>query len=58
MILSISDTNNGDDELADNHTSGTPDKQWATAEPFNSPEGERGGADVDKGRDQADQEWV
>jgi hypothetical protein len=37
---------------------GTVDEQRSSTESLNGPEGDRGGADVDKGGDQRDQERV
>lgn len=57
-VASIDSTNDGDDELADDHAESTPDEQGATTELLNGPEGDRGRADVDDGRNHADQEGV
>lgn len=40
-------TDDGNKELADEHAEGTPDEQGATTEALDSPERDRGGADVD-----------
>jgi len=54
----VNSTNDGDDELADNHATRTIDEESTTTEPLNGPEGDRSGEDVDKGGDQTDQEGV
>lgn len=51
-------TNDGDDELADDHAERTPDEQGAAADSLHTPERDRGRADVDEGRDERDQERV
>jgi len=53
-----SDTDDTNDELADHHTRGTPDHDCTTTPFLNDIEGDRSGADVDKGRDQTDEEGV
>lgn len=55
---SSSDTNDTDDELADNHPSGTPDENGTTTELLNDVEGHGSGADVDESGDQGDEERV
>lgn len=57
-ILSIGDTNNGDDELADNHSESTPQQQRATTNFLNGPESNRSREHVDDGGDHADEERV
>ena len=51
-------TNDGDEELADKHSTGTDDEDSATTEALDSPEGERSGADVDKSENERDEETV
>ena len=58
MVESDSDTNDGNDELADEHSKGTPDKNRATTEPLDSPEGYRSREDVDKCEDEGDEERI
>lgn len=58
VVETDSDTNDGDKELADGHTSGTPQKDGAATKALHSPEGQGGGADVDEGEDERDQEGV
>merc|ERR1712072_1014897 len=58
VVEANSDTDNGNEELADQHAESPPDQGRATTEPLDSPEGDRGGADVDQGEDQRDQEDV
>ena len=58
LVESNSDTNDGNEELADQHAKGTPDEQRTTTPLLNGVEGDRGGADVDKGEDHRDQEGV
>jgi len=53
-----SDTDDTDDELGDDHASGTEDQNATTAETLNDPEGQWGAADVDEGGDERDQERV
>jgi len=53
-----SDTDDTNDELADHHTRGTPDHNCTTAPFLNDIEGNRSGADVDKGRDKTNEEGV
>ncbi len=57
-IVAVHCTHNCDQELADQHTQGTPDEQRSTTESFNGPEGDRGRAHVDESGDQTDQERV
>lgn len=57
-VAAIGDTNNGDNELADNHTQGTPKEQRTTSVSLNSVEGDGGGEDIDNCGDHADQEGV
>lgn len=58
LIETNSDTNDGDEELADQHAQGTPDKERSATDLLNGVEGDRGGANVDEGEDQGDQERV
>lgn len=58
VVEANGNTDNGNQELADQHAESTPDQERATTEPLDSPEGDRGGADVDEGEDQRDQEDV
>lgn len=51
-------TDDGNNELADDHAQSTPDEDGTTSEALNSPEGERGREDVDQGGDERDQEGV
>jgi hypothetical protein len=51
-------TNDGHQELADQHTESTPEEDGAAAKLLDSPEGDGSGADVDQGEDQGDQEGV
>lgn len=51
-------TDDTDEELANEHTKGTPDQKWATTKLLNGVEGERGRTDVDTIEDQGDQEGV
>ena len=45
------DTNDGNEELADEHTKRTPNEQRTTAKLFNGVEGDGSGANVDQGED-------
>merc|ERR1711967_111254 len=58
VVEGNSDTDDSNEELADQHAESTPDQERATTKPLDSPEGDRGGADVDQGEDQRDQEDV
>ena len=58
VVESDSYTNDGAEELADQHTEGSPNKKRATTELLNGVEGDWGGADVDQGKDQGDQKGV
>jgi hypothetical protein len=58
VVEADGDTNDGDKELADQHAKGTPDEQRTATPLLNGVEGDRGGADVDEGEDQRDQEGV
>jgi len=58
VVETNGDTNDGDEELADQHAKGTPDEERATTPLLNGVEGDWGGADVDEGEDQRDQEGV
>lgn len=58
MVETDGDTDDGDEELADQHAQGTPDEERTTTELLDGPEGEWGGADIDEGKDQGDQEGV
>lgn len=53
-----SNPNNTDDELHDDHSAAPNDKDPATTEAFDNPEGEGGRADVDEGRDEGDEERI
>ena len=58
LELARRNTDDSDDELHDDHASPTDDKNLAAAEPLDGPEGKRGGADVNEGGDEGDQEGV
>ena len=58
VVETDSNTDDSNEELADEHTESTPDEEWATAEFLNSVERNWGGADVDQGEDERDQEFV
>ena len=51
-------TNDGDEELADQHAESTPNEERTTTPLLNGVEGDGSGADVDEGEDQGDQEGV
>jgi hypothetical protein len=57
-VLASGGTNDGDDELHDDHTGSAVDQDSATADLLNHDERGRGGKDVDEGGDHADQEGV
>lgn len=56
--LGVDGTDDGDNELADSHGQGAPDKQCAAAEALHAPERDGGGAHVDERRDELDEERV
>lgn len=58
LVETGSNTDNGDDELADEHTEGTEDEKRTTTVLLNSVERERSGEDVDKGENERHQEGV
>jgi len=58
VVEADGDTDDGNEELADQHAERTPDEERTTSELLNGIEGERGGADVDESEDQGDQESV
>ena len=58
LVETDGDTNDGNEELADQHAKSTPDEQRTTTPLLNGVEGDGGGADVDEGEDQGDQECV
>lgn len=58
VVESDGDTDDADEELADQHAESTPDEERTTTELLDGVEGDGGGADVDKGEDQGDQEGV
>ena len=58
LVEADGNTDDGDEELADQHTEGTPDKEWTTAELLNGVEGDWSRAHVDQGEDQGNQEDV
>ena len=58
VVETDGDTNDGNEELADQHAEGTPDEERTTTELLNGVEGDGGRADVDEGEDQRDQEGV
>lgn len=58
LVESNSDTNDGNKELTDQHSQGSPDEKWTTTEFLDGIEGDWGGENVDQGEDQRDQESV
>lgn len=58
LVETDSNTDDGDDELTDQHAQGTPDEQRSSTELFNSVERDRSGADVDNGEDHRGDERV
>jgi len=58
LQLTSSDTNDTDNELADDHEEGTDDQDSAASELLHDVEGNGGGADVDQGGDERDEERV
>ena len=55
---SSSNTDNGDDEFANQHSQSTPDEDCTTAILLNNVERDGSGADVDKGGDETNEEGV
>lgn len=53
-----SDTNDGSNELANQHAQGSPDKNCTTAELLDDIEGDWSRADVDQSGDETDKEGV
>ena len=58
VVETLSNTDDGNQELADQHTEGTEEEECAATELLHSVEGKRSGADVDQGEDERDQEGV
>ena len=58
VVEALSDTDDSNEELADQHAESTVKQECATTELLHSVERERSGADVDEGEDQRDQEGV
>jgi len=58
LVETNGDTNDGNDELADEHTDGTVDKHRTTTETLNQPEGDGSGKDVDKSEDKRHKEDI
>jgi len=58
LVESDSDTDDGNEELTDEHTESSVDEERATTETFDSVERDGGGADVDDGEDHGDEEGV
>lgn len=52
------DTNDTDDELHNDHSRASDDEDLAATEAFDCPKGDWGRTDVDKGRDERDEERV
>lgn len=57
-VLAIDGTDDGDNELTDDHAQSTPEEQGAATELLDGVEGDGGGQDVDDGSDHAQQEGV
>lgn len=58
LVAAVDSSDNGDNELADNHAQSTPEEKSTTTELFHGVEGDGSGADIDDGGDHADQERV
>lgn len=58
LVITIRRTHDSNQELANQHPQGTPDEQRPTTKAFDGPERDWGGADVDEGCDQADEERI
>lgn len=57
-VVAVSDTNDGHNELADDHAESSPQKEGTTTNPLNGVERDGGGADVDDGGDHGQEEGV
>jgi len=58
VVVGAGGTDDGGDELADQHAESTPDEEGTTTELLNGVEGDGGRADVDEGGDEGNQEGV
>jgi len=58
LVETNGDTNDGNEELAEEHTKGTPEEERTTTEFLHGEKGDGSRADIDKGEDQGDQESV
>ena len=58
LVEANSDTDNGDNELADEHSEGTVDEEGSSSELLDGVEGDRGGAHVDNREDHGDEKRV
>lgn len=58
MVETNCDTNNGDEELANQHAGGTIDEDGSATESLDSPERQRCRAHVDQCKDERDQEFI
>lgn len=58
LVESSGDTNDGNNVLADEHASSTPDEDCAATKLLNDVEGDRSGADVDQSEDEGDEEDI
>jgi hypothetical protein len=57
-VSAINGADDGNDEFTDNHAGGTPDKERASSEPLDGPEGDWRGANIDQSGNQGDQEGI
>jgi len=58
LVESDGDSDNGDEELTDQHSEGTDDEKRSSTESLNGVEGDGSGADVDDGEDHRGEERV
>lgn len=58
LVLPVGDTDNGHDELTDQHAESAPDQKGSPPKPFDRPKGDGSRADIDQGGNQTDQEGV
>lgn len=58
LVETNSDTDDGDEELADQHTKGTPEEKRTTTNLLHCVERDGGRADVDESEDEGDDEGV
>jgi hypothetical protein len=58
LVETDGDSDDGDEELADHHGTGTDDQELSSTKLLDGVERDRGGAHVDNGKDHRNDEWV